>query len=70
VIGTTQLLLDSKTLNNDQTDMVETIRDCGGLLLALISDVLDLTKIEAGKFDLDEKVVSRPLQLRNYVVLT
>lgn len=55
VIGTTQLLLDSNTLNTHQTDMVETIRDSGQLLLALISDVLDLTKIEAGKFDLDDK---------------
>lgn len=53
VIGTTHLLLEApQSLDVDQTEMVETIRDSGQTLLALINDVLDLTKIESGKFEL------------------
>jgi signal transduction histidine kinase/DNA-binding response OmpR family regulator len=54
VIGTTHLLLEApQSLDADQTEMVETIRDSGQTLLSLINDVLDLTKIESGKFELD-----------------
>jgi signal transduction histidine kinase len=57
VLGTTQSLLDtSQSLDSDQKEMVETIRDSGQTLLALISDVLDLTKIESGKFELEQHV--------------
>lgn len=43
--------------------MVETIRDSGQTLLSLINDVLDLTKIESGKFELD----FQPFDLRHCI---
>ncbi|MBI1786050.1 MAG: response regulator [Acidobacteria bacterium] len=48
VIGMTSLLQDTP-LTLEQRDYVNTIQRCGEALLAIISDVLDLSKIEAGK---------------------
>jgi PAS domain S-box-containing protein len=51
VIGMTQILAEqlSGPLNEDQRGMVRLIEESGQHLLALINDVLDLSKIEAGK---------------------
>lgn len=47
-------LLEHTTLDTDQTEQVEVIRQSGEALLALIDDVLDFSKIEAGKLELEE----------------
>lgn len=52
VIGFTDLLLD-ELLTANQAEMVTTIQTCGNALLALISDILDLSKVEAGRIELD-----------------
>ncbi len=52
VIGASELLLTTE-LSAEQRENAETARLCGGALLALINDVLDLTKIEAGKLELE-----------------
>lgn len=52
VIGMTSLLLETR-LNGEQREYVETIRSSGELLLTLISDILDLSKIEADKLSLE-----------------
>ena len=52
VIGMTSLLLDS-SLNDDQRDSVNTIRSSGEALLAIITDLLDFSKIESGKLELE-----------------
>ena len=41
-------------LNAEQTELVTTVRDSATALLRIIDDILDLSKIEAGKLDLDE----------------
>ncbi|WP_114861397.1 ATP-binding protein [Azospirillum brasilense] len=41
-------------LDAEQTELVTTVRDSATALLRIIDDILDLSKIEAGKLDLDE----------------
>lgn len=51
ILGMTQLLA-STNLSDEQRDHIETILDSGKTLMAILNDVLDLSKIEAGRFDI------------------
>jgi two-component system, sensor histidine kinase and response regulator len=52
VIGMTSLLMDT-ALAPEQRSYADTIRQCGEALLQLINDVLECSKIEAGKLELE-----------------
>jgi two-component system sensor histidine kinase/response regulator len=52
VIGMTSLLMETP-LTQEQLSYAETIRQCGEALLQLINDVLECSKIEAGKLELE-----------------
>jgi len=52
ILGFAQFLQEEKNLTENQQLSVATIRSCGEHLLLLINDILDLAKIEAGKFEL------------------
>ena len=52
VIGMTELLLDTQ-LNDLQRDYAETVRRSGDSLLGIINDILDYSKIEAGKLEVE-----------------
>ena len=52
VIGMTELLQDSK-LDDDQRYLAQQVSLAGEHLLALIGDILDVSKIEAGRLELD-----------------
>ncbi len=62
VIGMTGLLLES-SLDARQRIYAETVRSSGNALLALLADVLDFSKIESGKLDLEVL----PFRLRDCV---
>jgi signal transduction histidine kinase/DNA-binding response OmpR family regulator len=57
VIGFANLLAQSQ-LNGLQQEFVETIRSSSETLLALLNDVLDFSKIDAGKIELEETELS------------
>lgn len=62
VIGFSEVLQQPSigSLNAKQREYVEDISNSGKHLLVLINDLLDISKIEAGKLDLDEENVSLP----------
>ncbi len=57
VIGMASLL-ETTVLNDQQKDFAATILRSSHFLLGLINDVLDYSRIESGKIDLDESVIS------------
>ena len=62
VIGAAELLGDS-ALTPAQRDHVHIISESAEALLAIINDILDYSKIEAGRLDLEH----RPLRLREHL---
>jgi signal transduction histidine kinase/CheY-like chemotaxis protein len=66
VLGMATLLSDSE-LTPGQRTCVDTIRDSGTSLMALLDDILDLSKIEAGRMPIEEVEFS-PLALVESVV--
>jgi CheY-like chemotaxis protein/HPt (histidine-containing phosphotransfer) domain-containing protein len=59
IIGMTDLLLDTQ-LTREQKDYAETVLASAQSLLQLLNDILDLSKIEAGKLELERT----PFQVR------
>jgi PAS domain S-box-containing protein len=51
VLGMTELLLDSE-LDDDQRSLATQVSHSGELMIELIDDILDISKIEAGRLDL------------------
>lgn len=62
VLGTADLLLQSG-LSPDQEQLVRTLQQSAGTLLNLLNDILDLSKVEAGKLTL----ANRPFDLGRIV---
>jgi signal transduction histidine kinase/CheY-like chemotaxis protein/HPt (histidine-containing phosphotransfer) domain-containing protein len=62
VIGMTGLLLDT-TLSAEQREYAETVRRSGESLLTIINDILNFSKLESGKMELER----RPMDLRENV---
>lgn len=54
IIGMGGLLLDT-TLTPEQTTYARAVKTSGEALMALIEELLDYSKIEAGKLDLDQR---------------
>ncbi|MEK8021971.1 MAG: ATP-binding protein [Candidatus Parabeggiatoa sp.] len=52
ILGYTQILKRAKNLNVHQQEGIDIIQRSGEYLLTLISDILDISKIEAGKIEI------------------
>ncbi|MDA0183119.1 ATP-binding protein [Solirubrobacter phytolaccae] len=59
VIGMTELLLDT-SLDARQRGFADQVRGSAAALLTIIDDILDVSKIEAGKLELDRVAFSLP----------
>ena len=62
ILGNSELL-NATDLDDEQTRLIRRVREAGGLLLRLITDVLDFAKIEAGTLQID----SHPFNLRDCI---
>lgn len=65
VIGLTGLLLDTN-LEGQQKEYVQIARNSGHTLLNIINNILDYSKFEAGKLELEEQ----PFQLSDFLLAT
>ena len=52
VIGMTDLVLDTE-LTSEQREYLQIVKSSAGALLTVINDILDVSRMEAGKYDLD-----------------
>ncbi|MBF0161933.1 MAG: response regulator [Magnetococcales bacterium] len=64
ILGMGEMLAEGP-LNDEQQDYVQVINRSGQVLLALINDILDLSKIEAGQLKLEEVTFDLRLLLEN-----
>jgi diguanylate cyclase (GGDEF)-like protein/PAS domain S-box-containing protein len=62
VLGFADLMLDPKLSESDRLDYVMTVRRNGEHLLSILNDILDLSKVEAGKLSL-EQIPCSPAQV-------
>ena len=58
VLGYVQILQKDSALNKTHRNYLDSISNCGHHLLTLINDILDLSKIEAGKLELNWATVA------------
>ncbi|HEY5896228.1 MAG TPA: GAF domain-containing protein [Burkholderiales bacterium] len=71
IIGFSEVLIDKMfgELNEKQADYLKDIHESGRHLLALINDILDLSKIEAGRMELELSSFHLPTAISNAMTL-
>ena len=57
ILGLTELILDKAQLSGKNKERLEVVLKSGKRLMSLINDILDLSKIEAGKMEIREEDV-------------
>ncbi len=67
ILGYAQVLLQSKELKEKEHHGLQIIYECGSHLLTVINDILDISKIEAGKFELEFKEIHFPYFLQGAI---
>ena len=58
ILGLTELILESSTLKGKNKERLEVVLKSGKRLMNLINDILDLSKIEAGRMDIREDQIT------------
>ena len=67
IIGLSELSLDAGELSDDDFVNIESINNAGVTLLNTVNDILDISKIEAGKFELDPAAYDIPSLINDTV---
>ena len=65
IIGMTEVVLKDKTLNQKVKGSLQKIQGASAHLLGVINDVLDMSKIESGKFTLFESEITLDTLIKN-----
>ncbi|WFS62385.1 PAS domain S-box protein [Pseudodesulfovibrio thermohalotolerans] len=66
IVGMTEITLQTD-LSDDQRDYLKTVKDSAQHLLSIINDILDLSKIEARKLELDHVDFDLPFHVRTTI---
>ncbi|MEM9771500.1 MAG: ATP-binding protein [Cyanobacteria bacterium P01_D01_bin.73] len=69
IMGYAQVLQQMPQMPGVGRDRLKTIYQCGAYLLALINDILDISKVDAGKMELNPGVLHLPALLETVVEL-
>jgi signal transduction histidine kinase/CheY-like chemotaxis protein/HPt (histidine-containing phosphotransfer) domain-containing protein len=68
IIGLSELTLDGN-IEGEEKENIEKVNTAGRVLLGIINDILDISKIESGKFDLNPIEYSLPSLINDTVTL-
>jgi len=68
VIGLSELTLDGK-ISGEEKENIEKVYTAGMVLLGIINDILDISKIESGKFELNPVVYDLPSLINDTITL-
>ena len=69
ILGFAEMLTHDTTLSEESSGYVETIRSSGNALLHILDDVLDFSRIEAGRLKIEKVAVSLSLLIDEITVL-
>ena len=69
VIGLSELVLNAGTIQEDTQDKLNKIHVSGMTLLGIVNDILDISKIESGKFELQPVEYDTPSLINDIVSL-
>ncbi len=71
IIGFTELVVDGHAgeLNKTQKEYLNDVHESSSHLLSLINDILDISKVEAGKLELQPSIVALKELLENSLVM-
>lgn len=58
ILGLTELILESNSVKGKNKERIEVVLKSGRRLMTLINDILDLSKIEAGKMEMRDETVN------------
>jgi len=69
VVGLSELILNTGNIRGDIEDKLEKIHASGMTLLGIVNDILDISKIESGKFEIHPAEYGTPSLINDIVTL-
>ncbi len=69
VVGLSEVALDEENLDSEMEDRLEKIYSSGMTILSIVNDILDISKIESGKFELYPSQYDTPSLINDIITL-